>query len=343
MKNQLKQCDLDGVGRLTEEILQEPLYKPIIESEAFQRLKNISFLGAIDYVYAPFDLTKIERTRFFHSLSVAALAKHVSQLRGYSKDLEQNLIATALIHDIGHLPLSHSIEPLIKSKLGASHHELGLSIIQGECALGFKLSRYLKAKFDFNLILGLSNRSLQQEFSDIFYSPINIDTIDGIIRSSRYVKKAPKYLSPLDVATSAFVDNHPDRHQILDDFWILKQFVYRDFILGDIGIKADFISQKYFERNESQLTKVNLSGCEKALKKLEPVLFDTLAQFKKKRKVDTLNESETVKIIKREYVVNEDSSKIESRYTCNKHLVNYTIKNYTDVFGSFVSQLHLAF
>ena len=343
MKNYLKQCDLDGVGKLTEEILQEPLYRPIIESEAFQRLKDISFLGAIDYVHVPVDLNKIERTRFFHSLSVAALAKHVSQLRCYSKDLERNLVATALLHDIGHLPLSHSVEPLIKSKLGAGHHELGLSIISGKCALGFKLSRYLKNNFDFDLIFGLSNRSLEQEFSDLFYSPINIDTIDGIIRSSRYIKKAPKNLSPLDVAKCAFIENAPNCHQVLDDFWALKQFVYRDFILGDIGIKADFISQKYFERNESKLTKVNLSGCEKSLRKLEPALFDTLAQFKKKRKVDTLNESETVKVIKRNYVVNEGSSKIESRYTCNKHLVNYTIKNYTDVLGSFVSQLHLAF
>ena len=341
MKNHL-QCNLDGVRRLTEEILQQPLYKPIIESKAFQRLKDISFLGAIDYVYTPAHLSKTERTRFSHSLAVAALAKYVSRLRGYPEDLEHNLVATALIHDIGHLPLSHSVEPLIRSKLGAGHHELGLSILKGKCTLGLELSKYLKAKFDYDLIFGLSNRSLKEEFSDIFYSPINIDTIDGIIRSSRYIKKASKYLSALNVAECAFTDQAPIRHQVLDEFWKLKQFVYRDFILGDIGIKADFISQRYFEQNESKLTWINLIRNEGALKKLEPVLFDTFTNLKKKRKIDALNEVETVKVTKRNYEINEGFSEIESRYTCSKHSVNHTINNYTDDFGNFVSQLHLA-
>lgn len=89
----------------------------IISLPVFQRLRNIRQLGLLDYVF-----TGALHTRFNHSLGVLHIADEMVvslQNRGYlndDPDTRQIIRLAALLHDIGHYPLSHIIEdPINKS------------------------------------------------------------------------------------------------------------------------------------------------------------------------------------------------------------------------------------
>jgi HD superfamily phosphohydrolase len=42
----------------------------------------------------------------------------------------------ALLHDIGHLPISHSLEPVFLSVFGIDHHHASEDIFFGRVAIG---------------------------------------------------------------------------------------------------------------------------------------------------------------------------------------------------------------
>ena len=89
-----------------------PVMKALIDTEVFQRLRNISQLSVAQYVY-----TCANHNRFQHSLGVAFLAEKMCKT---IKDEQPELNATekdvlcvklaGLLHDIGHGPYSHLYE-----------------------------------------------------------------------------------------------------------------------------------------------------------------------------------------------------------------------------------------
>lgn len=85
----------------------------IIDTQEFQRLRNIRQLGLLDYVF-PGAL----HNRFNHSLGVLFIAdKMVKSLQIKEKlqepNIRQLIRLAALLHDIGHYPLSHITEDVI--------------------------------------------------------------------------------------------------------------------------------------------------------------------------------------------------------------------------------------
>ncbi|MCA2442359.1 MULTISPECIES: HD domain-containing protein, partial [Vibrio] len=121
-------------------LFNDSFFKSIIDTKEFQRLKSVSFLGAIDYTDR-----KNKSTRYIHSLDVAKLALYISEVRNYSTEVTNHLVAAALLHDVGHAPLSHSMEPSFFDEFGIDHHCATTQIIsQGQGASS--LTETLKAK-----------------------------------------------------------------------------------------------------------------------------------------------------------------------------------------------------
>jgi len=94
-----------------------PMEWRLVNTRAFQRLRRIKQLGLVDLVFPG-----AEHSRFTHSLGTLAmmstLLSHLTcQYKGLSKSLrklEPTLRAAALLHDIGHFPLSHLFETVYR-------------------------------------------------------------------------------------------------------------------------------------------------------------------------------------------------------------------------------------
>ena len=91
----------------------DPLLLELIDTPAFQRLKEIRFLGAIDYCRIPRpngNPGTIRYTRYEHSIGVMQLARLYCAKCDIRPPDHRLVCAAALLHDIGHPLLSHSGE-----------------------------------------------------------------------------------------------------------------------------------------------------------------------------------------------------------------------------------------
>nr|WP_269472787.1 HD domain-containing protein [Vibrio taketomensis] len=117
-----------------------------------------------------------------HSLDVAKLALFISKQRNYDEEVQDHLVVAALLHDIGHAPLSHSMEPSFFDEFGINHHVAGNRVIKEK---EFSLKKILEDQVSIDTVIDLVEQNSEEEFSDIFNSKINIDTIDGIQKAYR--------------------------------------------------------------------------------------------------------------------------------------------------------------
>lgn len=108
-----------------------PLMKKFIDTEEFQRLRDLKQLGATSLVFP-----SANHTRFEHSIGVSHLAGLMMErikVNGQSdvsdKDIELCRIA-GLLHDIGHGPFSHLYDDFVKDGGILDHEERGCLIIR---------------------------------------------------------------------------------------------------------------------------------------------------------------------------------------------------------------------
>lgn len=99
------------------------LENQIIASPFFQRLRRIRQLSLLDYVFPG-----ATHNRFSHSLGVMHIADSmVVQLQkdGHLKGKRELIRMAALLHDIGHYPLSHLVEEVVQKDARIKTEDLG--------------------------------------------------------------------------------------------------------------------------------------------------------------------------------------------------------------------------
>ncbi|MGD9491299.1 MAG: HD domain-containing protein, partial [Methanoregulaceae archaeon] len=102
----------------------------ILDSPPMQRLRHIKQLGFSYLVYPG-----ANHSRFEHSLGTMYLADVMSRQLGLSPEDHRLVLASALLHDIGHGPFSHAIEPLLQEFSGRSHHHVRSLLKEQDIAL----------------------------------------------------------------------------------------------------------------------------------------------------------------------------------------------------------------
>lgn len=161
--------------------------RQLIDTPEFRRLSRISQLGLVSLVY-PAAL----HTRFEHCLGVYRLAllllkqlahdpRFADAVRPEDGEL---LLATALLHDLGHWPFCHPIEDVHLP--GVPHHELFANsfLLEGEVA------DVLRHDWGINPrdVVSLLSEKPQDRTSKILAStlsgPIDIDKMDYLFRDS---------------------------------------------------------------------------------------------------------------------------------------------------------------
>jgi len=160
-----------GVNQLELEIIDHPL---------FQRLKNIKQLG-MAYTVFPGAV----HTRFSHSLGVMYLVDKIGakliEDGSIGEDDLLKLRLVALLHDIGHYPLSHTIESsMLIDNRDANHEILGKEILNK-----YSISDILNQNYDSKEIGSIFNgESLNQTFNQLIHSELDVDRMDYLLRDS---------------------------------------------------------------------------------------------------------------------------------------------------------------
>ena len=212
-----KQTQLDVVSRaryrpdfrardVPEAVGNDPLLRDLAKTPAFQRLNDIRFLGAIDFRLIPSPNGKpgaTRYTRYEHSLGVVRLARMYCASQDMQAADRQLVCVAALLHDIGHPPLSHSMEPVFKEKCGIDHHRATEDIICGRVSLGKEVFSTLRRHgMDVAKLIAVISGECTG-FHGFFDGPISFDTIEGILRSFRYTQETPTTPNPDSVTYSS--------------------------------------------------------------------------------------------------------------------------------------------
>ena len=261
----------------------DPLLMELVATPAFQRLREIRFLGAIDYRLIPSPNGKpgaTRYTRYQHSLGVMRLARLYCDIQGVPSNRRRLVCTAALLHDIGHPPLSHSMEPVFKEKLGIEHHQATKDIISGQVSAGKEVSAVFRRHgIDVDDVIALISGECTA-FDRFFDGPINFDTIEGILRSCEYFRSTSTMTRPDTVAEAAIRRETPEDRDIVDRFWGYKDWVYKKIINSRMGVLSDLACQLFLRRHLNDIDVDSFFETEPAFFRRLPQLRELLVSKK---------------------------------------------------------------
>jgi len=151
------------------------LINDLIDTDVFQRLKNIRQLGLSYFTYP-----NAQHTRFSHSLGSFWLAKRVGKKFSMDEEDSKKFSIAALLHDIGHSPFSHVLEGEL---IDDNHTELTKKIIESE---ELKISENLeKHGYDPEEISRIIiSGTMPKYLHNLISSQLDVDRFDYLLRDS---------------------------------------------------------------------------------------------------------------------------------------------------------------
>lgn len=157
--------------------IDEPWVVELINSSELKRLKHIHQLG-ISYVNFP----NATHTRFAHSLGTYELAKSFAdQINLNSKTLRNELLAAALLHDIGHGPFSHFFETITKINHEQTTHQI---ILDSSTQINKILKKY--SIDPLNVVKILKHKHKCSILNELISGQIDADRMDYLSRDAHF-------------------------------------------------------------------------------------------------------------------------------------------------------------
>jgi len=213
---------------LNSSIPEEQMVMELIDSSPFQRLRRIKQLGP---AYLTFH--GAESSRFTHSLGVFHLARrainHLSELDSRLKKHKFILYGAALLHDLGHGPLSHTSEEIFK----INHEEWTSKLINSNQELTKILNKYGKnnARAISNLIQ--SRKAPDKLIISLISSQLDCDRLDYLMRDSystgaRYGQlDIDRIISAMVIAPDGDLAIHPKGLMAVEHYLVIRNLMYR--------------------------------------------------------------------------------------------------------------------
>jgi HD superfamily phosphohydrolase len=210
-----------------EKIFRDPLYNYIVidraaeswllkllECPEVQRLRRIHQLGVTNLTYSG-----AEHTRFSHSLGVLHLMqqawKHLKVVAPSDPAInrgEHLLLAAALLHDVGHGPFSHLLEPC----LGVDHEEWSRKVI---CDEGTGVNRVLcKCDIPAGEVAALIQKGNYQRppwQKNLLSSELDVDRLDYLRRDSLFTGAGYGHFDWYRILNSFRLHERSDGHRVL--------------------------------------------------------------------------------------------------------------------------------
>jgi HD superfamily phosphohydrolase len=157
----------------------ESLVKEVFQSKAFQLLRYKSQLGLAQLVFP-----SANHTRLSHALGTAFLAEKVASKIGLDSSDHKALVASALLHDIGHLPFSHCF----LKKLSPDAEKFDVRSDKDWTTALIKSDGELSATLDHHQIRESVLEILKDNhyLSSIISSDVDIDRMDYLTRDAYF-------------------------------------------------------------------------------------------------------------------------------------------------------------
>lgn len=176
MVNKVFRDPLYGYVRVNDEIIDD-----LINSIEFQRLRRIKQLCGVSMVFHMAD-----HTRFSHSLGAYELAREVLEkvidVNNALSDYEKIVfLCSALLHDIGHGPYSHSFEKIF----GISHETMTTNIILGDTEVNLILKKY-DPKLPEDISSVIDHKHKFPLIEQLVSSQLDVDRMDYLRRDAYF-------------------------------------------------------------------------------------------------------------------------------------------------------------
>lgn len=183
---------------MSDKVFRDPLYNYIaldrhrdgwlidlLDCPEVQRLRRIHQLGVSNYTYPGAD-----HTRLAHSLGVTHLMKlvleHLERVSNAEKikNARQALLATALLHDVGHGPFSHLFEPC----LGIDHEKWSIAVIRDESTQVHRVLKHESAYLPNHVadLIDTDNTAHPAWQRALMSSQLDVDRLDYLRRDSLF-------------------------------------------------------------------------------------------------------------------------------------------------------------
>lgn len=244
----------------------------LIDTREFQRLRHIKQLGLSSFTYPG-----AEHTRFAHSIGVTHLMQRfIDKIRSLKEerfrqyieelaDYRKQLLAAALLHDIGHGPFSHALEKTTDIK----HERWTIEVIRGDTEINSVLRKHGINPDEVAEIIQRTHSS--KAVVKLLSSQLDADRVDYLLRDSKMTGAGygsfdlEWLLNVLRIGEhNGVVEVGLDRNKgqsIAEDFVMARYYMYTNVYFHKTTRSAELIVDRIFKRarellreNEEQIS-----------------------------------------------------------------------------------------
>lgn len=236
---------LHGEIVLDSAIPAEAMAMALIESAPFQRLRRIRQLGPAFLTFHG-----AESSRFTHSLGVLQLArralKHLERLTPELEQYRALLYGAALLHDVGHAPLSHSGEEMF----GLHHETWSARLILDQQSLRAPLDSCVAGNAEAVAHLLEKGIAPHPAIAALVSSQLDCDRLDYIRRDSYSTGTAygqldlSRLIGALVIAPDGQLAIHPRGRTAVEHYLVVRSLMYGSVYNHRINIVCNWLLQQ---------------------------------------------------------------------------------------------------
>jgi uncharacterized protein len=213
----------------------ERLVIDLIDTPEFQRLRRVHQLGVSFFTFHG-----AEGSRFTHSVGVMHVASRlldmVSERTPSVKDHRRVILASALLHDIGHGPYSHVTEKI----LGYDHEDWSCRIISENTVVN-EVLRAHDPELPGQIVSVLKKNFAPKYITHMVSSQLDCDRMDYLLRDSYQTGTAYGLFALQRILSSLEIDEAGDRIVVVGE---KGQTAVEDYLFS----RYSMYSQVYYHR-----------------------------------------------------------------------------------------------
>jgi HD superfamily phosphohydrolase len=223
----------------------EALVLELVDAAPFQRLRRIRQLGPAFLTFHG-----AESSRFTHSLGVFHIARQAfRRLFAMDPSLERHrgvLYAAALLHDLGHAPLSHTGEEMF----GTHHERWSARIVREHPAIREPLERFQPGSSEAVAALLEHGTTQRRVIKDLVSSQLDCDRLDYLLRDSYSTGTSygqldlERILAALTLAPDGELAIHPKGLMAVEHYLVVRNLMYRSVYNHRLNVVCNWLLEQ---------------------------------------------------------------------------------------------------